>query len=164
MEAFLTNPHNWVSIGVCIFFGLLIWKKVPQAIAGMLDARAATISKELNDARLLREEAAALLAEYKKKQSLAESEAATIVEEAKAEAQRFTAEAQKALELQIERRGKVAEAKIAQAESQAIAEVRAMAADVAIAAAEKLIAERMNDARSADLIKTALREIPSKLN
>ena len=61
MAEFFANPHTWVGIGVCIFFGILVWKKVPQAVLGMLDSRAAAISKELSDAKQLREEAAALL-------------------------------------------------------------------------------------------------------
>ena len=164
MGEFFANPHTWVGIGICIFFGILIWKKVPGAVAGMLDARAALIAKELDDARTLREEAEGLLAQYKAKHSAAESEAAAIVEEAREEAQRYAKEAREALDVQIERRAKVTKEKIAQAESQALAEVRALAADAAIKAAEQLIAERMTDVRSGDLIKSAIKEIPSKLN
>ena len=69
-----------------------------------------------------------------------------------------------ALDVQIERRAKVAEERIAQAEAQAVAEVRVLAAETAVKAAETLITERMTDARSSDLIKSALKEIPNKLN
>ena len=164
MEEFLANPHSWVSVGVTIFIGVLIWKKIPQAMMGMLDSRAAAIAKELNDAKQLREEASALLAQYKQKQAEAEKEASAILDEAHAEAQRYAAETRAALDLQIERRAKVAEDRIAQAEAQAIAEMRALAAETAIKAAEALIADRMNEKLSGDLIKSALKEIPGKLN
>ncbi len=91
-------------------------------------------------------------------------EASAILEEARGEAERYAAEARAALDVQIERRAKVAEERIAQAEAQAVAEMRALAADAAIEAAESLIAERMTDARSSELIKSALKEIPNKLN
>jgi len=164
MAEFFALPHTWVGVGVCIFIGILFWKKVPRSVLGMLDARSAAISKELNDAKQLHEEAAALLAQYKQKQTEAEQEASIILEEAKAEAKRYAAEARTALDVQIERRAKVAEERIAQAEAQAVNDVRVLAAEVAVKAAETLITQRMSEARSGELIKSALKEIPNKLN
>src|SRR5712671_4030011 len=131
----LRDPEFWVGIGTLIFLAIIVWKRVPALIASSLDARAAAIAKELEDARRLR-----------------------------AEAERFGAEARAAITAQITRRGKQAEEKIAQAEAQAVADVRAIAADAAITAAEKLIAARLDDTRAAELVKRALGEIPSKLN
>ncbi len=164
MGELLRDPEFWVGVGTLIFIGVLIWKKVPAMIAHSLDTRAAAIAKELEDARRLREEAEALLTQYQAKRAAADSEAAAIVTEAKAEAERFAAEARIAIKAQVERRAKQAEEKIAQAEAQAVAEVRALAADAAVAAAEKLIQSRLDDKRAADLIKRSIEEIPSKLN
>jgi len=164
MVEFFLNPHSWVGIGVCIFFGILIWKKVPQTILGLLDSRAAGISKELNAAKQLKEEASALLVQYQQKQTEAEKEVSAILDGAHAEAQRYASEARAALDIQIERRAKVAEERIAQAESQAIADIRVLAAETAVKAAKTLIEERMSKTLSGDLIKSALKEIPNKLN
>ena len=163
MELF-SDPEFWVGLGTIVFLGVLLWQGVPKLVTNSLDARAAAITKELEDARRLRSEAEALLAEYQQKRERAEEEASGIVSEAKAEAERYAAEARATIKAQIERRGRQAEEKIAQAEAQAIAEVRALAADAAVAAAEKLIRARLDDNRSADLIKRSLGEIPSKLN
>lgn len=163
MELF-GDPEFWVGVGTLIFLGILLWKKVPSLITSALDARAAAIAKELEEAQRLRREAEALLAEYKKKRAEADGEAAAIVAEAKAEAERFASESRAAIAAQIERRSKQAEEKIAQAEAQAVAEMRALAADRAIAAAEALLAARLDDKRAADLVKRSLEEIPSKLN
>jgi F-type H+-transporting ATPase subunit b len=160
----LEDPEFWVGVGTLIFLGILLWKKVPALVTSALDARAAAIAKEIEEAQRLRSEAEALLAEYKKKRADAEGEAALILTEAKAEAERYATESRTALDAQIERRGRQAEEKIAQAESQAVAEMRALAADRAIAAAEALIAARLDDKRAADLVKRSLEEIPSKLN
>jgi F-type H+-transporting ATPase subunit b len=164
MSELLQDPEFWVGVGTLIFIAILLWKKVPAMLAHSLDARAAAIAKELEDARRLREEAEALLNQYQRKRAEADKEAATIVTEAKAEAERYAAEARAQIKAQVERRAKQAEEKIAQAEAQAVAEVRALAADAAVAAAEKLIAGRLDDRRAADLIKRSLEEIPSKLD
>lgn len=160
----LSDSHFWVGVGTLIFFGILLWQKVPSLITSALDARAAAIAKELEEAQRLRTEAEALLTEYKKKRSEAEGEAAAILAEAKAEAERFAAESRAAIAAQIERRSKQAEEKIAQAEAQAVAEMRALAADRAVAAAEALLTARLDDKQAADLVKRSLEEIPSKLN
>lgn len=164
MLEILSEGEFWVAVGTALFIAILLWKKVPALAAKALDARAAVIAKELEDARALRDEAQALLDQYLSKRASAESEASAILTEARAEAERYTAEARVALDAQIERRAKQAQDKIAQAEAQAMAEVRALAADAAVRAAEKLIAERLSDARASELVKAALKEIPGKLN
>src|SRR5258708_22887395 len=109
----LRDPEFWVGIGTLIFLGIVVWKRVPALIASSLDARAAGIAKELEEARRLRSEAEALLAEYQAKRASADQEASTIVAEARAEAARFGAESRAAISAQIARRGKQAEDKIA---------------------------------------------------
>lgn len=159
-----SSPEFWVAIGFVMVIGILLWQRVPRLVGSMLDARAATIKAELDEARRLREEAAALLSSYRTKAAAAEKEAQTIVSEAKAEAERFAAEARTHLRTQIERRTQMAQEKIAQAETQAMAEIRAAAADIAVAAAEKLIAARVDEKRSAALVEKSIQELPEKLN
>lgn len=115
----------WALVGLILFLGIIAYYKVPAMITGALDKRADTIRKEIDDARRLREEAQALLADYQRRRNEAEAEAEGIVAEAKREAERMTVEANEALDDLIARRTAAAEAKIAQAEGQAIADVRA---------------------------------------
>jgi F-type H+-transporting ATPase subunit b len=164
MNALLQDPEFWVGIGTLIFLGIVLWQKVPATIARSLDARANAITKELEESRRLREEAEQMLAQYREKRAGAVQEAEAIVTEAKAEAARYAAEARAAMAARIERRSRQAEEKIAQAEAQALTDMRALATDAAIAAAETLIAARLDDRRAADLVKRSLEEIPSKLN
>lgn len=161
---FLQEAEFWVGVGFVLVVGLIFWKKVPGMIGKALDTRAAAISAELDNARKLREEAQALLEQYRRKQREADKEAEAIITEARAEAERYATEAKAALSAQIERRAKAAQDKIAQAEQQAIAEIRNLAADAAAAAAEKLIAAKVDEKRAGELIKKALGEIPTKLN
>jgi len=164
VEEKLLDAEFWVGVGTLIFLAIVVWKKVPQMVAKALDARAAVIVKELDEAKRLREEAMVLLAQYQAKRSQADNEAAQIVAEAKAESERYAAEARVQINQQIERRGKLAQDKIAQAEAQAIADVRALAVDTAVAAAEKLIAAKLDEQRAGKLVREAISDLPGKLN
>lgn len=159
-----SNPEFWVGVGFALVIALLLWKRVPGMAGKMLDSRAAVIAAELAEARRLREEAQALLADYKKKAASAEAEASGIVTEARAEAERFATESRAALTAQIERRLEGAREKIAQAEAAAMNEIRALAANSAAGAAEKLIAARMDEKRAAQLIENSIKDLGGKLN
>ncbi len=162
---FLQDPETWVALGFIIVVGILLFvARAPKLVSDQLDARAASIKAELDEARRLREEAQATLAAFQQKAAGAEAEAASIVSEARAEAERFAADARAQLALQIERRTKQAQDKIAQAEATAMAEIRRLAADAATAAAEKLIAARMDEKLAAGLIEDGIKTLSSKLN
>ena len=160
----IANPEFWVAIGFIAIIGIFVRQGVPRMIAKMLDARAAAISAELAEARRLREEAALLLDTYRAKAAAAEGEAEVIISEAKAEAERFAFDARNQLQAQIERRTQMAHERIAQAESQAMAEIRAAAADLATAAAEKLIAARLDQSRATKLVDDSIKDLLRKLN
>lgn len=151
-------------VGLLIFLGIVIYMKVPGTIASSLDKRADTIRNELSEAKRMREDAQALLADYQRKAKEAESEAESIISEAKAEARRMTEETGKALAEMIERRTKAAELKIAQAETQAVAEVRSIAADVAIAAARSVLSAKVAGSTADTLIVKGIADVKAKLN
>ena len=158
------SPDFWVLISFLMFIGLLVYFKVPGMVAGLLDKRAADIAAELDEARRLREEAQQLLASYQRKQRDAMKEAEDIVAQAKVEAENLAKEIRANMELQVERRTKLAEDKIAQAESQALSEVRATAAEVAIGAARKVIADKVTAAEDEKLVERSIADLASKLH
>ena len=159
----LHGPEFWVFVAFVIFIAL-VWKPVGRLILGALDDRTAKIRADLERAAQLREEAQELLAQYERKHRDAMKEAAEIVEHAKAEAERFSRQAQDELATSLKRREELALQHIAAEEARALGEVRAAAVDLAVAAASRLIAERL-DARTADaLIDDAIRQLPGKLN
>lgn len=159
-----SEPEFWVAVAFVAFVAIVIYYRVPSRLTGLLDARAAAIAKEIDEAKRLRTEAQALLASYQRKQRDAEKEVEEIVSEARAEAERLASETRQALEDQLARRTRLAEDKIKRAESQGLAEVRALAADVAVGAARRLIAERLDDEKSRALLDSAIKEIKGKLN
>lgn len=158
-----TAASIWATIALFIFIGVMIYFKVPQTVTKMLDGRIKKIEDELAEAERLRAEAKALLEDYAKRQADAEKEAENIVAAAREEAFRMTAEAGDALEALIARRTKAVEDKIAQAESQAIAEVRARSADVAVEAARALLTKQMADKGDA-LIDKSIKDVGDRLN
>ncbi len=154
----------WAFAAVILFFGVLTYLKVWGKIAGALDSRSEGIRKDLDEARRLREEAQVLLADYQRKRREAEVEAQAIVAEAKLEAERLTNEATIALEDMVRRRTATAEAKIAQAETQAIAEVRAKAASVAISAAEKILVDKVKGSVAEKILTQSIDSVKARLN
>lgn len=160
----LHQAETWVAIAFVLFVGLGLYLKVPAMLAKMLDERADKIGKELAEARKLREEAQALLAEYQKKRADAEKDAANIVAQAKVEAESYAVETRKKLAETIERRTKQASQKIAQAEAAAVKEVRTTATEAAIAAASKLVGEAVQGAKGAKLIDESIAAVKSRLN
>ena len=153
----------WATISLLIFIGVIVYFGVPKMIAKMLDQRIAQIETDLAEAKRLREEAEALLVDYERKRVSAEGEAEGIVTAAKEEAKRLADDASTKLAELIARRTKAVEDKIAQAESQAIAEVRSRSADVAVEAARVLLTRQMANKGDA-LVDQAIRDVGAKLN
>jgi F-type H+-transporting ATPase subunit b len=162
MSALFADPEFWVLVAAVIFV-VAVWKPARRTLVGGLDARAARIRAELDEARRLRDEAEALLASYRDRQHTAAAEAEDIVRHARAEAERIAAQSARDLEQALERRQRLAEERIAQAEAKALAEIRGIAIDVAISAAREVIADELDQQRGAALLDAAIVALPQRL-
>ena len=160
----LQSVDFWVLVAFVIFFGIVIYAGAHRTLLNGLDARSKRIADDLDEARKLREEAQKILADYEQKRRDAEKEADAIVSAAKAEAERLAVEAKQKSEEFVARRTKMAETKIAQAETQAIAEVRAVAADAAVKAAADVMKTAAKGTKGDELIAKGLTEVRSKLH
>lgn len=158
------SAEFWVLVAFLIFIGIVFYVGAPGKILAGLDSRSAKIRAELDEARSLREEAARVLADYKRKREEAEKEAETIVANARKDAEGYARDAKAKAEDFLARRTRAAEQKIALAESQAVAEVRAAAADAAVAAAERVLAGEAKKGLGDQLFEKGLSEVRSKLN
>ena len=159
---FWQQPETWLLVAFAIFVGLMarpMWSK----ITGGLDDRAMRIRAQLDEARQLREDAQAALANYQRKQRDAVKEAEEILRQAGEEAARLTAEAQAALEVTLNRREALARERIAQAEARAVEQVKDEAIEVALAATKALIEQNMDAAKAEELLDAAVKELPTKL-
>jgi F-type H+-transporting ATPase subunit b len=158
------EPEFWVAVAFVILMGGFAYIGVHKTVLTTLDHRAARIKAELDEALRLKQEAAKVLADYKARSASAEREAADIVAGARAEAERIATEAKAKMEDFVTRRTKTAENKIALAEAQALADVRAAAAEAAVQAASTILSQSVKGQVADDLLTKGIDEVRQKLN
>ena len=160
----MLEPETWIALAFCLFVAGLGYLGVHKFVLKALDDRSDRIRAELDEASRLKNDAIALLADYQRKRNEADSEAQSIIAGAQAEAERLAVEAKAKIEEFIERRTKMAEAKIAQAEAQAMADVRSAAAEAAVSAAEKILTQEAKGSLGGTLVAKGIDEVGKKLN
>jgi len=158
-----TDPTFWVAVAFVCFIAL-VFKPLSKFAAGALDSRAEKIKEELDEAERLRNEAQDLLAQYQRKQRDALAEAEGIIAEAREEAKRMQKASQERTEQSLERREQQALDMIAAAEARAVADVRALTADIAIDATRRILSDVVEGQKGDELVDAAIRDVPSKLN
>jgi F-type H+-transporting ATPase subunit b len=158
------EPEFWVAVAFVILMAVFAYFGIHRTVLTALDHRSERIKAELDDARRLKEEAAKLLAEYQARRASAEREAEEIISGARADAERIAAEAKTKMEDFIARRTRTAESKIALAEAQALADVRAAAADAAVTAASTILSQSVKGSVADDLLAKGIAEVKAKLN
>ena len=160
----MPEAEFWVAVAFLMFLGVLGYFGAHRVLVKGIDDRRDRIKAELDEARRLKEEAQALLAGYQRKQQEVEREAQAIIAGAKAEAERLAAEAAAKMEEFVARRTKMAEDKIAQAEAQALTDVRSAAAEASVAAAESILARTVKDKVADNLLAEGIADLKAKLN
>jgi F-type H+-transporting ATPase subunit b len=158
------EPEFWVAVGFIILMGIFAYIGVHRTVLTALDHRSERIKSELDDASRLKQEAANLLQQYRARRASAEREAEEIIAAAKLDAERIASEAKAKMEDFVARRTKTAENKIALAEAQALADVRAAAANAAVAAASTVLSQTVKGEVADDLLAKGITEVRQKLN
>jgi len=161
---FFENPEFWVAVALLIFIGVMVWYKVHGLIADSLDMRARQIADQLDEARRLREEAQTLLASYERKQRNAAREAEDIISLAREEAERIAADNERKLASLMERRTRQARERIAQTEAQAMRQVRATSADIAIDVARRLIEQTLDEGKRLEMAGKAIADLQKNIH
>ncbi len=160
----LYEAEFWVAVAFVIF-AAVVWKAGGfNALTQGLDARGKRVQAELDEAKRLREEAARVLADYRKRREEAEREAEAIVAGAREEAERVARETHERMQDFLARRTAAAEAKIAQAEAQAAAQVRAAAAEAAVRVSETILRETVQGEKAQELLAKSLADVRTKLH
>jgi F-type H+-transporting ATPase subunit b len=162
--AVFSTPEFWVAVSFFLFVAGVLYLGAHRKIAAALDARSEAIAKEIDEARHLREEAEKVLADYRRKQGNAAKEAEDIVTLASKEASSLAAETSRAMKEQFERRTKLAEDKIARAETEAVRDVRIAAAEAAVTAAQSVIAAKLTPETADKLVTQGIDALKTKLN
>ena len=151
----------WATVALFILIGVVIYYNVPAAITRAIDQRGNRIRAELDEARRLREEGQQLLADLQRKRKEAEKDAADIVAAARREADMLLEEAKRKTADYVTRRTALAEQKIAQAERDAVAEVKSTAVDIAVEAARKVLAGKVDSEIG---FQSSLQQVKANLN
>ena len=163
-EAFYADPTFWVLMAFILFFVVLFYLKIHKTLAGLLDERSEKIARQIDEARTLREEAQALLAQYQRQQMEASKEAEDIIKHAEEDAKIITDQAEKDREALVARRTQLAEEKIAQSEALAIQEVQQAAVTVAMASARTLIAENVKGGLQEKLVEQSVSDLDKNVH
>jgi F-type H+-transporting ATPase subunit b len=161
---FIFEPEFWVAVSFFLFIGVVLYLGVHKKIASALDARAAAIAKQLEEAKRLRDEVEKVLADYRRKQGDVVKESKGIIDLAAKEAEMLAAETRRSMKEHFERRMKLAEEKIARAEVEALREVRAAAAEAAVTAAQTVIAAKLTPEAADKLVSQGIAALKGKLN
>lgn len=159
----LAEAEFWVAVAFVIFVAVTA-RPLAKAIGTGLDGHAAKLARQLDEARELREEAQVMLAESKRQQRDAAQEAEKIITAATEEAKRLAEKAAQDLEHSVARRRELAEARIAHAEADVTNEVRNRAIDIAIEAAAKALADKLDGGAGDAATDTAIKEVESRVN
>jgi F-type H+-transporting ATPase subunit b len=160
----LSNPELWVAVGLILFIAIVVFSGALKMVGAALDAKAAKIQSELDEAARLRAEAEALLAQICQERAEAEPQAADMLKAAEDEARRMETETKAKLEESLARRQQLAERRIAQAEAQATADVKAAAVELAAKQAETILAARLAAGGADPVLDQAVAQIGDRLN
>mgnify|MGYP000002190288 CR=1 FL=1 len=158
----LASAQFWVLVSflvllaVCAYYGL-------RPTLKMLDDRAERIRKQLSEAEGLREEAQRELQEAQRLQRQAKKDAEDIAAHARTEAERIRENAKAEVGEQMERRERLTNQRIEQREREAMAEIRGRAADVAVAATERILRDNLTDNKANNLVDSAIQDVRQQL-
>ena len=153
----------WVAISFFIFFGILIYLKVPQKINNLLTDEINEIKRELNEAERLKFEAKNLLSNYENKIDKSKKETREIINSAKKDSEKNILEKTKKFHQLIENKNKYAEQKIIQMKENALKDIKNISVKVSMEAVEHLIKNSIDKNKIAKLYIKSLEQAKTSL-
>ena len=153
----------WVAVSFFIFFGVLIYLKVPQKINNLLTDEINEIKKELNEAERLKFEAKNLLSNYENKIDKSKKETREIINSAKKDSEKNILEKTKKFHQLIENKNKYAEQKIIQMKENALRDIKNISVKVSMEAVEHLIKNSIDKNKIAKLYIKSLEQAKTSL-
>ena len=153
----------WVAVSFIIFFGVLIYFKIPQKVSEMLDKMISDIKNEIDESEKLRTEAKTLLDNSQKKLDTAQSVSNEILENAKKDADRLIIEMNDKFHKSSEIRKNLAENKISQMKESAIKEIKDTSVKIALDSVKKVITTSVDKSKLDTLFQKNLDETKAVL-
>ena len=152
---YLHSQYFWTGLAFVILLGI-ISKFLLPAITAVLDARAHQVKTDLAAAETARTEGQAVLAEYQAQLALARKESADVISRARAEAEALAKTRIAEVEAELTRKAEEARRHIAAAKQEALRDVQRDVAELALAAAEKLLQRQLDPTGARQLTDTLL--------
>ena len=159
----IINASFWVAVSFFIFFGFLIFLKIPNKINGVLNNKIDEIKKELEESRKLKEEAKKLLSHYESKIDKSKKETKQIIETSRTQSEKMILNKMEKFHHMIEGKKKNAELKIAQMKENALKDIKNLSIKISIKTAENIIKNSIDKNKLGNLYLKNLEQIKMKL-
>ena len=153
----------WVAVSFVIFFGALIYLKVPQKVNEILNKLISDIKNEINESEKLRTEAKALLDKAQKKLDTAQTVSDEILEQAKRDSDKMVIELNDKFHKTSEIKKNLAENKISQMKEAAIKEIKDTSIKIAVDSVKKIITTSVDKSKLDALFQKNLDETKEEL-
>ena len=153
----------WVAVSFIIFFGILIYLKIPQKITELLDKMISDIKNEIDESEKLRNEAKTLLDNAQNKLDTAQTVSNKIIEEAKKDTDKLIIELNDKFHKSSEIKKNLAENKIRQMKEAAIKEIKDTSIKIAIDSVKKIISTSVDKNKLDGIFEKDLEEAKAEL-
>ena len=153
----------WVAVSFIIFFGGLIYLKIPQKINGILNKLITDIKNEIDESEKLRTEAKILLDNAQKKLDTAQAISNDILEQAKKDSDNLIIELNDKFHKSSEIKKNLAENKISQMKEAAIKEIKDASIKIALDSVKKIITTSVDKSKLDTLFQKNLDETKEEL-
>ena len=153
----------WVAVSFFIFFGALIYFKIPQNINTLLGKMITDIKNEIDESEKLRTDSKKLLDEAQNKLNMANSEKTKILDQAKKDSEKLIIEMNDKFHKSAEIKKNLAQTKIGQMKDSAIKEIKDTSIRIAIDSVKKIISTSVDKSKLDNLFKKNLEETKSEL-
>tara|TARA_Y100000590_G_scaffold14166_1_gene17027 strand:- start:2110 stop:2607 length:498 start_codon:yes stop_codon:yes gene_type:complete len=153
----------WVAVSFFIFFGLLVYLKVPQKINSSLNNQIDRMKKELNEAEKLKVEAKNLLSNYKNKIDKSKKEVLEIINLAKKDSEKNILERTEKFHQAMENKKKNTEQKIVQMKENALKEIKNISVKISVDAVEHLIKNSIDQNKLEKIYNENLKQVKTSL-
>ena len=159
----VSDSTFWVAVSFVIFFGALVYLKVPQKVNEILNKLISDIKNEINESEKLRTEAKTLLDKAQKKLDTTQTVSDEILEQAKRDSDKMVIELNDKFHKTSEIRKNLAENKISQMKEAAIKEIRDTSIKIAVDSVKKIITTSVDKSKLDALFQKNLDETKEEL-
>ena len=149
----------WVAVSFIIFFGVLVYFKIPQKVIVLLDKMISDIKNEIDESEKLRVESKTLLENAQNKLDTASAEREKILEQTKKDSEKLIIEMNEKFHKSSEIKKNLAETKMTQMKETAIKEIRETSIRVAMNSVKKIITTSVDKSKLDNLFEENIKEV-----